>query len=72
MKFREGKFSESVPFYEEAMKRDPKNPAYPNNLAAALTKLGNFAAANKRVKKRWNWTRSTSKPLRKKVIGRCS
>jgi stress-induced-phosphoprotein 1 len=45
VKFREGKFSESVPFYEEAMKRDPKNPAYPNNLAAALTKLGNFAAA---------------------------
>ena len=33
VKFREGKFSESVPFYEEAMKRDPKNPAYPNNLA---------------------------------------
>lgn len=50
-KFREGKFSESVPFYEEAMKRDPKNPAYPNNLAAALTKLGNFAAAKQACEK---------------------
>merc|ERR1711968_100483 len=51
VKFREGKFSESVPFYEEAMKRDPKNPAYPNNLAAALTKLGNFAAAKQACEK---------------------
>ena len=35
--------SESVPFTRRPW-RDPKNPAYPNNLAA-LTKLGNFAAA---------------------------
>jgi len=50
-KFREGKFAESIPHYEEAMKRDPKNPAYPNNLAAALTKLGNFAAAKQACEK---------------------
>merc|ERR1711869_171106 len=41
----EGKSSESVPFYEEAMKRDPKNPA------SALTKLGNFAAAKQACEK---------------------
>ena len=33
------------------MKRDPKNPSYPNNLAAALTKLGNFAAAKQACEK---------------------
>jgi len=51
VKFREGKYSESVPLYEEAIKRDPKNPAYNNNLAAALTKLGQFAAAKQACEK---------------------
>ena len=51
VKFREGKFAESIPCYEEAIKRDPKNPAYNNNLAAALTKLGNFAAAKQACEK---------------------
>ena len=51
VKFREGKFAESIPHYEEAIKRDPKNPAYNNNLAAALTKLGNFAAAKQACEK---------------------
>ena len=50
-KFREGKFAEPIPCYEEAIKRDPKNPAYNNNLAAALTKLGNFAAAKQACEK---------------------
>lgn len=29
----------------QAVKRDPTNPAYRNNLAAALSKIGDFNAA---------------------------
>ena len=65
-KFREGKFAESIPHYEEAIKRDPKNPAYNNNLAAALTKLGNFAAAKQACEKALDLDPSYVKAIAKK------
>ncbi|KAH8078126.1 hypothetical protein JL720_9801 [Aureococcus anophagefferens] len=66
VKFREGKFAESIPHYEEAIKRDPKNPAYNNNLAAALTKLGNFAAAKQACEKALDLDPSYVKAIAKK------
>lgn len=35
----------SLVFGAQAIKRDPTNAAYRNNLAAALTKIGDFNAA---------------------------
>mmetsp|Transcript_20153 Transcript_20153/g.20252 ORF Transcript_20153/g.20252 Transcript_20153/m.20252 type:complete len:558 (+) Transcript_20153:129-1802(+) len=49
--FREGKFADAIKEYEEAVKRDPKNAAYHNNLAAALLKVGNFNGAKAEVEK---------------------
>lgn len=37
--FRAGSFVEAIKEYQDAVKRDPKNPAYRNNLAAALQKV---------------------------------
>lgn len=37
--FREQKWGEAIAEYEEAIKRDPKEPAYQNNLAATLCKV---------------------------------
>lgn len=49
--FREGKFGDAVSEYEEAIKRDPTNAAYRNNLAAALQKIGDFNGAKAQVEK---------------------
>ncbi|CAM9439347.1 unnamed protein product [Pylaiella littoralis] len=43
--FRAGQWARAINEYEEAVKRDPTNAAYRNNLAAALTKIGDFNAA---------------------------
>ncbi|KAM3574932.1 hypothetical protein VYU27_003158 [Nannochloropsis oceanica] len=43
--FRAGRWPDAVKEYEEAIKRDPTNAAYHNNLAAALSKLMDFPAA---------------------------
>ena len=37
--FRAGTWPEAVKEYKEAIKRDPQNPSYHNNLAAALAKV---------------------------------
>ena len=47
--FRNGDFPKAISEYEEACKRDPKNPAYHNNLAAAYLKMGLFNDAKKEV-----------------------
>jgi len=49
--FREGKYEEAIPEYEEAVKRDPTNAPYRNNLAAAYTKKGLFNDAKREVEK---------------------
>jgi stress-induced-phosphoprotein 1 len=43
--FRGGQWPDAVKEYGEAIKRDPTNAAYHNNLAAALSKLMDFPAA---------------------------
>ncbi|CAM9630929.1 unnamed protein product [Choristocarpus tenellus] len=43
--FRSGSWANAIKEYEEAMKRDPSNAAYRNNLAASLAKIGDFNAA---------------------------
>eukprot|EP00903_Cladosiphon_okamuranus_P012279 g11516.t1 len=43
--FRAGQWALAISEYEEAVKRDPTNAAYRNNLAAALAKIGDFNAA---------------------------
>jgi len=45
--FRAGKFADAVAQYEDAVKRDPENAAYLNNLAAALSKIGDFSGAKR-------------------------
>eukprot|EP00640_Fibrocapsa_japonica_P000732 CAMPEP_0113937774 /NCGR_PEP_ID=MMETSP1339-20121228/4320_1 /TAXON_ID=94617 /ORGANISM="Fibrocapsa japonica" /LENGTH=572 /DNA_ID=CAMNT_0000940673 /DNA_START=71 /DNA_END=1789 /DNA_ORIENTATION=+ /assembly_acc=CAM_ASM_000762 len=49
--FRAGKFAEAINEYREATKRDPTNAAYHNNLAAALSKLGDFNTAKEACEK---------------------
>eukprot|EP01031_Cornospumella_fuschlensis_P041384 gene41384-50500_t len=49
--FREGNFPKAIEEYEEAVKRDPKNAAYHNNLAAAYLKMGLFNDAKRAVEK---------------------
>jgi stress-induced-phosphoprotein 1 len=49
--FREGNFAMAIEHYEEAIKRDPTNAAYFNNLAAALLKIGDFNSAKTQVMK---------------------
>eukprot|EP01033_Poteriospumella_lacustris_P011191 gene11190-7962_t len=47
--FREGNFPLAIEEYEDAIKRDPKNAAYHNNLAAAYQKMGLFNDAKREV-----------------------
>ena len=47
--FREQKYGQAVHEYEDAVKRAPKNAAIRNNLAAALTKVSDFAGAKREV-----------------------
>lgn len=49
--FRDGKFPEAITEYEEAIKRDPTNAPFRNNLAAAYLKMGLFNDAKKEVEK---------------------
>merc|ERR1719502_379480 len=49
--FRAGQFVKAIDEYEEAIKRDPKNPAYQNNLAATLSKIGDFGGAKRACEK---------------------
>ncbi len=49
--FRAGNFPEAIKQYEDAVKRDPTNAAYYNNLAAALVKVMDFNGAKAAVEK---------------------
>ncbi len=49
--FRDNKFPEAIKEYEEAIKRDPTNAPYHNNLAATFLKLGLFNDAKRQVEK---------------------
>jgi len=49
--FREGKYGDAINEYEEAIKRDPTNAPYHNNLAAAYQKMGLFNDAKRAVEK---------------------
>lgn len=49
--FRDGKFAEAIAEYEDAVKRDPTNAMYRNNLAATLLKVGDFMGAKNSVEK---------------------
>ena len=49
--FRAQDWGEAIKEYEEAIKRDPKEPAYHNNLAATLCKVMDFNAAKREVDK---------------------
>ncbi len=49
--FRENNYSLAIQEYEDAIKRDPTNAAYRNNLAATLLKIGDFNGAKANVEK---------------------
>ena len=49
--FRDGDFPTAIREYEEAIKRDPTNAPYNNNLAAAFLKVGLFNDAKRHVEK---------------------
>ena len=49
--FREQNWPLALREYEEAIKRDPKEPAYQNNLAATLCKVMDFQGAKRAVDK---------------------
>ena len=49
--FRDGNFPKAIEEYEEAIKRDPTNAPYHNNLAAAFLKMGLFNDAKRHVEK---------------------
>ena len=49
--FREGRFADAISEYEEAVKRDPTNAPFRNNLAAAYQKMGLFNDAKREVEK---------------------
>lgn len=50
-KFREGDYPAAITEYEEAIKRDPTNAPFRNNLAAAYLKMGLFNDAKREVEK---------------------
>jgi len=64
--FREGNFPKAVEEYEEAIKRDPTNAPYHNNLAAAFLKMGVFNDAKKMVEKSLELDRNYVKAWAKK------
>lgn len=64
--FREGNFSQAITEYEEAIKRDPSNPAYHNNLSAAFLKVGLFNDAKREVEKSLELDRTYVKAWAKK------
>ena len=49
--FRAQQWAEAIKEYEEAIKRDPSEPAYHNNLAATLCKVMDFQGAKREVDK---------------------
>lgn len=49
--FRDGDFPGAIREYEEAVRRDPNNAPYHNNLAAAYLKMGVFNDAKKEVER---------------------
>lgn len=49
--FRDGKYPDAIKEYEEAIKRDPTNAPFRNNLAAAYQKMGLFNDAKREVEK---------------------
>jgi stress-induced-phosphoprotein 1 len=49
--FRAGDFPQAIKEYEEAIKRDPNNAIYRNNLAGAFTKMMLFNDAKREVEK---------------------
>lgn len=49
--FREGDFPTAIKEFEEAVKRDPTNAPYNNNLAAAFLKVGLFNDAKRHVER---------------------
>ena len=64
--FREGRFGDAVHEYEDAIKRDPTNASYRNNLAAALQKIGDFNGAKQQVEKSLELDRNYVKAWAKK------
>lgn len=64
--FREGNFPKAIEEYEEAIKRDPTNAPYYNNLAAAFLKMGVFNDAKKMVEKSLELDRNYVKAWAKK------
>lgn len=64
--FRANDYPTAIREYEDAVKRDPTNPAYHNNLAAALQKIGDFNGAKREVEKSLELDRNYVKAWAKK------
>jgi len=64
--FREGNFPLAIQEYEEAIKRDPTNAAYHNNLSAAFLKVGLFNDAKRSVERSLELDRNYVKAWAKK------
>ena len=64
--FRDGDFPGAIKAYEEAVKRDPTNAPYHNNLAAAYLKMGVFNDAKKAVERSLELDRTYVKAWAKK------
>lgn len=64
--FRANDYPTAIREYEDAIKRDPNNPAYHNNLAAALQKIGDFNGAKREVEKSLELDRTYVKAWAKK------
>lgn len=64
--FRANDYPTAIREYEEAVKRDPTNASYRNNLAAALQKIGDFNGAKREVEKSLELDRNYVKAWAKK------
>ena len=64
--FREADFATAIAEYEDAVKRDPTNAPYRNNLAAAYLKMGIFNDAKREVEKALEIDRNYVKAWAKK------
>lgn len=64
--FRAGNFPVAIKEYEDAVKRDPTNAAYYNNLAAALVKVMDFNGAKAAVEKSLSYDQKYVKAWAKK------